>query len=338
MNRYDRQERVRQIGAAGQAKIGQSTILIAGLGALGSYAAEQLVRAGVKGLILVDPDTVTTTNLQRQALFTEDDAKQQRLKVVAAKEHLQAINPTCQITVLPAPLSPDIITSYQFNLCLDCLDNYSARDLLNRLALTAHFDYIFASCAGTYGNVMAISPQEHPCLNCLFPNLEELKQTDCDLIGVNTALVPTISGLQISLALHYLVDKSSINFNELLTVDNWTMQFERFHVTKDPACLSCREGKRALQQVADGPALRMLCGEDAYYTVVRELPEMVKLREKLQQDDVLLNANPLFIHFRWDNLPVSIFKNGKIIMYNLADNTAAQRQLISLNKLLQEVR
>ena len=83
MNRYDRQERVHQIGGIGQQTISHATIMIVGVGALGSYTAEQLVRAGVKRLVLIDPDTVDVTNLQRQSLFTEEDANQQRLKVEA---------------------------------------------------------------------------------------------------------------------------------------------------------------------------------------------------------------------------------------------------------------
>ena len=62
MNRYDRQERVHQIGVVGQQKISHATIMIVGVGALGSYTAEQLVRAGVKRLVLIDPDTVDVTN------------------------------------------------------------------------------------------------------------------------------------------------------------------------------------------------------------------------------------------------------------------------------------
>ncbi len=127
MNRYDRQERVHQIGVVGQQKISHATIMIVGVGALGSYTAEQLVRAGVKRLVL--------TNLQRQSLFTEADANQQRLKVEAAKEHLHKINSACQITAIPAPITADLIDEYQFTLCLDCLDNYQARDLLNKLII-----------------------------------------------------------------------------------------------------------------------------------------------------------------------------------------------------------
>ena len=104
MNRYDRQERVKVIGQAGQQRISAATVLIAGVGALGSYTASQLVRAGVSHLILVDPDVVSTTNLQRQALFTEADVTAGKFKVTAAKEHVLAINHQGQIDCCPEPL------------------------------------------------------------------------------------------------------------------------------------------------------------------------------------------------------------------------------------------
>lgn len=87
---------------------------MAGCGALGSYVAEQLTRAGVAHLILVDPDQVSLTNLQRQALFDEDDVKQHRLKVMAAKNHLNQINHEVEITPLPAPLSIDLLNELDF--------------------------------------------------------------------------------------------------------------------------------------------------------------------------------------------------------------------------------
>ena len=336
MNRYDRQERVYQIGQAGQEKISQATIMIVGTGALGSYAAEQLVRAGVRSLILVDPDTVEITNLQRQAHFTEEDANQARLKAEALRDHLTKINSNCRITAIPAPLTPDIIDDYSFNLCLDCLDNYHARDLLNKLSLTAKFDYIFASCAGTYGNVMPISATTHPCLNCLFPNLNDLLENDCDLIGVNTALVPLVAGLQVSLALHYLIDKASLNFNELITVDNWSMAFMKFKVNKNPQCPSCSIPKQNYQDTEPLSGLHMLCGENAYYTVNEKAVSFTHLHELLTAKHVPLKTNRMFLHFKWQNRPVSIFKNGKIIMYNLPNSKAAQQQLRSLDQLMKE--
>ncbi|GGI63098.1 HesA/MoeB/ThiF family protein [Limosilactobacillus caviae] len=335
MNRYDRQERVRQIGHAGQQKISQSAIMIVGVGALGSYAAEQLVRAGIKKIILVDPDTVDITNLQRQSLFTEADAQQKRLKVEAVKEHLSKINSKCQIIASPAPLSADLIEEHQFNLCLDCLDNYQARDLLNKLAISGRFDYLFASCAGTYGNVMAISPINHPCLNCLFPNLEELKQNDCDLIGVNTALIPVVAGLQVSLALHYLVDKTQVNFNELITIDNWSMQFTKFKISKNHQCPTCTSPYH-FEFNEPEQELHMLCGEDAFYTVKKETVDFKAIQKILARKKLLVSANQMFLHFKWYDRPVSIFKNGKIVMYNLPNLTIARQQLQSLNVLMKE--
>ena len=127
------------IGAAGQEKISQATVLVAGCGALGSYVAEQLTRAGVAHLILVDPDQVSLTNLQRQALFDEDDVNQHRLKVMAAKNHLNQINHEVEITPLPAPLSIDLLNELDFDLVIDCLDNYQARDLINQAAWVHQF-------------------------------------------------------------------------------------------------------------------------------------------------------------------------------------------------------
>ena len=326
MNRYDRQERVHQIGVVGQQKISHATIMIVGVGALGSYTAEQLVRAGVKRLVLIDPDTVDVTNLQRQSLFTEADANQQRLKVEAAKEHLHKINSACQITAIPAPITADLIDEYQFTLCLDCLDNYQARDLLNKLAIIKNFDYLFASCAGTYGNVMAISPQ----------NINELKQNDCDLIGVNTALIPIVAGVQVSLALHYLVDKTQVNFNELITIDNWSIQFSKFIINKNSHCPACANPSSISLEEESVPELHMLCGENAYYTVKEKPIDFGRLKEFLAKKELLVNANRLFLHFKWKNRPVSIFKNGKIVMYDLPTSAIAQKQFKSLNTLMKE--
>lgn len=335
MDRYDRQRRVHTIGDKGQAKINHSTVLIVGMGALGTYAAAQLVRAGIGKLILVDPDIVTLTNLQRQALFTEEDASSSTLKVEAAKQRLLQINSQVEIIAIPAPLSADLIDECSFDLCLDCLDNYSARDLLNRLAIKNHFDYVFASCAGNYGNVMVISPANHPCLNCLFPNINELKQNDCDIIGVNTALIPLVAGMQVSQALHYLVAEDSVDFDQLLTVNNWSMSSARFKINKNPHCPTCQRPS-AITVDEQKTELHMLCGEGAFYTNLKQ-PILDKWRSHLNRDGKLLGSSPLFIHFSWRGRPVSLFKNGKLIMYQLEDSKEATTQLVSLKQFAEQI-
>src|SRR5689334_20962826 len=92
VDRYHRQSLLPQIGAAGQARLAAARVLLVGCGALGGTIAEQLVRAGVGHLRVIDRDIVELTNLQRQVLFDESDARQQLPKAVAAANRLRALN------------------------------------------------------------------------------------------------------------------------------------------------------------------------------------------------------------------------------------------------------
>ncbi|AKP64359.1 HesA/MoeB/ThiF family protein [Levilactobacillus koreensis] len=331
--RYDRQERVKVIGVAGQAKISAATILIAGAGALGSYAAEQLVRAGVGHLVLVDPDVVSTTNLQRQTLFTEADVAAGTLKVVAAKAHLLAINHAVTIDAIPGPLTADLLLHTRFDLLLDCLDNYQARDLINKAALKRDFDYIFASCAGTFGSVMPISPRRHACLSCVYPNLDDLKQTDCDLIGVNTALVPLVSALQVSLALHYLVDKPTVDFDHLTTIDNWQLDQQKFKVRKSVTCPVCHHTDWDLTEPAAPQAVSVLCGTQTYSAAITT-PNLTTVIDWLVDRHVSVRQFKAFITFDWQDATISIFQNGKVLLYGLPDLPTATRLFTGLRQVL----
>src|SRR3954469_15937436 len=97
--RYSRQILFAGIGAEGQERLTQARALIIGCGALGSAQAESLARAGVGNLRIVDRDFVEFSNLQRQTMFTEDDALNRLPKVIAAANHLHKIN--SDITVEP---------------------------------------------------------------------------------------------------------------------------------------------------------------------------------------------------------------------------------------------
>ncbi|WP_420805524.1 HesA/MoeB/ThiF family protein [Lentilactobacillus farraginis] len=323
LDRYDRQKRVAVIGKTGQESLQRATILIAGVGALGSYATEQLARAGVGKLILIDPDTVSLTNLQRQALFTEKDATKQKLKVEAAADHLHRINATTVIDCYPTPLSADQLENLTFDLALDCLDNYQARDLLNRAAVRFNFDFIFASCAGTFGNVMAISPQVGPCLNCLFPNINDLKKNDCDLIGVNTALVPMVSAIQTSLAIKYLVAPREIAFNQLITVDNWQLSQTNFQISKSANCPVCQNKHPTLPQVKN-QQLRLLCGSQTYTATLRTKLDLPKMINFAQKGNCLKMAFKHFLKLSWQNHEISWFPNGKVLLYAVASSQEAE--------------
>ena len=307
MNRYDRQERVRQVGPAGQAKLADAHVTIVGLGALGSHAAALLTRAGIGELTLIDPDQVSETNLQRQALYTTADAAAARLKVVAAGAHLKEIN------LIPADC----------DLILECLDNYATRAQLNQAARKANRPYLFASCAGTFGTVMPIKPDgHHPCLNCLYPNLAELTKTDCDLLGVITPLVPLVAGLQVSLAMKLLIDPAAVSFDRVWTIDAWQPTFQSFKVPRDPACPVCQDP--AATPATPEARVTALCGSQTYKYHLTA-PDLAQISYRLTGSGLAVEESPIFLRFSWHDHQVSLFKNGQLLLYGAANQAVAEK-------------
>ncbi|MFD1319130.1 HesA/MoeB/ThiF family protein [Loigolactobacillus zhaoyuanensis] len=323
MQRYDRQMRVKQIGAAGQAKISASTILIVGCGALGTYAAEQLVRAGVGTLYLVDPDTVSETNLQRQSLFTEADAANELFKVDAAAAKLRQINHEVHIDVFPVELRPELLAQMDpLTLVLDCSDNFSVRDLLNRLALNRRFPFIFAACAGVSGQLMLLNPSQGPCLNCVFPELTKLKERDCDILGVATPLIPLVSSLQVSLAMRYIVSAAGA-LDQLTTVSCWPPAQQNFKVKKRPDCPVCQHEQVSITLDAK-TILRRLCGSDAWSVYLPQTRSITEVTAILDANRVAYQVAPSMVTFNWHHASASYFKTGKVQLYQLDEHQAQQ--------------
>lgn len=323
MDRYDRQRRVKQIGPAGQEKIANAHVIVVGLGALGSYAAAQLIRAGVGKLTLVDPDQLAWSNLQRQALYTEADVEQQRLKVTAAKQHLLAINKNAAITALPTPLTEEVVQAGDFNLVLDCLDNFAGRELLNALAIKYHFPYLFASCAGTFGNVMAIKPDGRtPCLRCLYPNLDQLKQTDCDLIGVLTPLVTLVAGWQVALTLKYLTQPDQVDWQRLTTIDAWSMEVHHYQIQTAADCLACQTDQVLFPPTATRQ-VQSLCGTKTYQYQLQSQPPIDELALWLTDRQIEVQPGLHYLTFQWRGLTMSLFENGRLLLYGSQDLAAA---------------
>ena len=124
-DRYSRQFRFAPIGVEGQSKLASSTVAIVGCGALGTFQAAALARAGVGRLRLIDRDTVEWSNLQRQWLFDEVDAREQSPKATAAATRLLAINSSIVVEALPVDLNAANIEDLLegVDLILDATDN-----------------------------------------------------------------------------------------------------------------------------------------------------------------------------------------------------------------------
>src|SRR5262249_30028128 len=143
-DRYSRQELFDGIGAAGQERIRAASVVVAGVGALGSALAETMARAGVGSLTVVDRDYVEESNLQRQSLFDEDDAAQGLPKAVAAEKRLRRLNSEVGVRGLVADVSAENVAALVqgSSLVLDGTDNFETRFLLNDACLEARVPWI----------------------------------------------------------------------------------------------------------------------------------------------------------------------------------------------------
>ena len=246
MNRFHRQITFAPFGEEGQRRLAQSRVLIVGCGALGSAVANILVRAGVAtesaGLVgLIDPDTVSLDNLHRQFLFTEADAKRQRLKVEAARDALHQAVSTTAIQLFPVRLDESNTALLDgFDLFIDGTDNFVTRFLLNGESVRRRVPLISAGVAGTAGQMFVVRQPQTACIACLMPMKNDLNEkSDVDRLGVLSPIVQTISAIQASEAIKILTGHGEAVRPTLLTIDLWQNRLKEFCIEKNPNCLVC---------------------------------------------------------------------------------------------------
>jgi molybdopterin/thiamine biosynthesis adenylyltransferase len=162
-DRYSRQILFAPIGPTGQQLLARAHVTIVGVGATGAATASLLARAGVGRLTLIDRDFVEPSNLQRQMLFDEDDARASLPKAEAARRHLARINSSIRvdahITDLVPQNAPDLLSA---DIVLDCTDNFETRYLINDLCVRDHRPWIYAAAVGAYAATMNILPRPIP--------------------------------------------------------------------------------------------------------------------------------------------------------------------------------
>ena len=148
------------LGRSGQDALAAAHASICGCGALGTVIAELLARAGVGCLTLIDRDYVELSNLQRQFLFTEEDAREALPKAVAAQRHLQAINSGIEVRGVVDDLSRKNIAELLggTDLILDATDNFETRFLINDYAVKFLRPWVYSAAVGSYGLTMLLMP------------------------------------------------------------------------------------------------------------------------------------------------------------------------------------
>jgi molybdopterin/thiamine biosynthesis adenylyltransferase len=241
-SRYSRQIILQNIGEEGQEKLLNSSVAIVGCGALGTVAANNLARAGVGKISIIDRDFVELNNLQRQMLFDENDIGEP--KAVAAAEKIASINSDIEIH----PIIKDVnYTNIEeilngVDLVIDGTDNIQTRMLINDVCVKNRIPWIYTGAIGTSGMSMNILPDK-ACIRCLYPGIPKAGSLPtCDTMGVlNTITVimgsiETTEAIKILLGFYDEIDSTNSN---LLVYDTWNHSFDSIMVKKNEKCECC---------------------------------------------------------------------------------------------------
>ena len=263
--RYARQTLFGGIGRAGQERINVGRALIVGCGALGTVLANNLARAGVGYLRIVDRDFVEGNNLQRQVLFDELDALASMPKAEASARQLRRVNSAIEIDARTMDVNTDNVEELLdgVDLVLDGTDNFETRYLLNDACLKLDKPWIYSGVIAAYGVTMTILPGDTACLRCVFPERPLPGTTPtCDTAGVLNGIVGVIAGMASTEALKWLVGSDRL-VRGLTWIDLWENTFDRIELPRQLDCPAC--GLRHFEYL-DAPADALgatLCGRNA---------------------------------------------------------------------------
>jgi adenylyltransferase/sulfurtransferase len=324
--RYHRQTLLPQIGETGQRRLAGSRLLLVGCGALGTAIADQLVRAGVGHLTIVDRDIVELTNLQRQTLFDESDARGELPKAIAAANRLRAINSNVEIAPLIADVHPanteDLIKP-GFDLILDGTDNVQTRYLLNDVSVKHHIPWIYGAAVATQGRVMSIVTPGTPCLRCIFPippKPQELQS--CDTAGVLGMAASIVGNYQAIEAIKILIGTPPSP--SLMCFDFWAPRMHCVSIGggKVPDCPCCaRHRFEYLDAPSDSGA--SLCGRNAVQIRPAQKAEvnLDQMLEKLASAGQVQRTG-YFIRCQLTDPPgvsVTVFPDGRTLFHGVTD-------------------
>ena len=239
IERFARHIMLREIGGAGQQALAKAHIVLIGAGGLGAPAALYLAAAGVGRLTLVDEDTVSLNNLQRQILFTTPDVG--RPKVEVAAERLGALHPGTRVDTVARMLdsSNAQTTLAGADLILDGCDNFETRYAVNAASRALGIPLVSGAVGRWDGQVglFNASPQS-PCYRCWVPQAPPDAET-CAAVGIVGALTGVIGSMMALEAIKHICSAGETLDGRLYLFDGLSLTGRTVRLPRDPACAGC---------------------------------------------------------------------------------------------------
>ncbi|MGA1980874.1 MAG: ThiF family adenylyltransferase [Acidobacteriaceae bacterium] len=349
-DRYSRQVLFAPIGVSGQQRLAQAHVAIVGCGAMGAASASLLARAGVRTLTLIDRDFVEPSNLQRQVLFDEADARDSLPKAEAARRHIAQFNSSVVVHARIADLVPGNIAELLAgaHIILDATDNFETRYLINDFAVQQGTPWIYAAAIGAYAATMNILPARPSteneqrttdnvsptaCLACIFPKPPTGNVDTCDTAGILSTAVNLAASIQVTEALKFLTGQAHLMRRTLLSFDLWTASnsgsLDRSEIaaaTPRPGCEVC--GQHIFTHLAGQDRAHItLCGRDSVQIHEHHRPvDFAALRARLSThtDIQALRSNDLLLRFRRGPHTLTLFADGRAIVQGTTDIAVAR--------------
>jgi adenylyltransferase/sulfurtransferase len=240
VRRYSRQLLLPEVGAAGQARLARSRVLIVGAGGLGSPAALYLAPAGVGTLDLVDADAVELSNLQRQILHDTKDLE--RPKVQSARARLEGLNP--EVRVVPHHLRLDPASAPALVAAADVVvegsDNLETKLAVSDAAVAGRRPCVVAGIAGWDGQLLVMRPGETACYRCLVRAAPPAGAVPtCAEAGILGPVAGVVGSLQAVEALRVCLGLPSPAAGSLLLYDGRAATVTAVAARRDPRCPAC---------------------------------------------------------------------------------------------------
>jgi molybdopterin/thiamine biosynthesis adenylyltransferase len=331
-DRYSRQILFSGVGADGQRRLGKAHVAVVGVGATGAATASLLARAGVGRMTLIDRDFVETSNLQRQILYDEADAREALPKAEAARRKIAAFNSSVDVRAEIADLVPGNIRELlaEADLVLDCTDNFETRYLLNDYAVAEGKPWIYAAAVGAYAasmTIQTIGEYRTACLACVFPAPPLGAVETCDTAGILGMAVNLAASVQSAEALKLLTGQAAIARRTLLTFDLWTNQRSEIATSNpNPGCAVC--GLREFTHLAGAARPHItLCGRNSVQIHEHRRPiDLTELRARLERQPDLsdVRSNAMLLRFRRGEHTITVFPDGRALVQGTTDPAVAR--------------
>ncbi len=315
--RYSRQVLFSGIGREGQQRLLAGHVALVGCGGTGAASAALLARAGVGKLTIVDRDFVEPSNLQRQVLFTEEDAQEALPKAEAARKRLRALNSDTEVIAHVADLTPENIAGLLTgaDILLDATDNFETRYLLNDFAISMQKPWIYAAAIGSYAASMNILPgRQSACLACLFPAPPAGTAETCDTAGILNTAVNLAASMQVTEALKYLSSGTASMRRTLWSMDLWTGEHSEIAADKPRKdCPVCAELNFVHLRGESRPHIT-LCGRNSVQIHEHARPvDFAELAGRLQPHGVV-RFNGMLLRFTWQAYTLTVFADGRTLV------------------------